>query len=294
MKNLPLVSIITPSLNQGRFIEDTIRSVLSQDYRNLEYIVIDGGSSDGTLDILRKYGDRLTWRSEPDQGQSHAINKGLRLAKGDVIGWLSSDDMYVKDAVSEAVRFLQSNPQHAMVYGDADIVDERGEKMGSYETEPFDIERFAKHCPICQPSAFVRSEVLATVGGLNEGLHYCMDMDLWIRIGRIYKVGHIERRLAKCRWHPLNKTFGHRKAALIEAIKVVKHHYGHVPRARIRAYAEFTLDAAFGKRLRTDGVIFRNMKKLSTGLNFIWYNYGQEQYLSSDQSRAPKLGSFPS
>ncbi len=278
-------------MNQGRFIEETILSVLSQDYGNIEYIVVDGGSTDGTLAILKKYEDRLTWSSEPDRGQSHALNKGLELAGGSIIGWLNSDDVYAENAVSEAVAFLRANPKHAMVYGDADIIKEGGEKIGPYETEPFDLERFSKHCPICQPAAFVRSEVMATVGGLEESLHYCMDMDLWIRIGRIHRVGYIEKRLAMCRWHPENKTFGHRKAALIEAMKVIRHHYGHVPRARIRAYAEYTLDAAFGKRLRADGMIFRNMKKLSTGLNSLKYNYGHgdyEKWPAPDRSRAPK------
>lgn len=285
MERSPLVSIITPSLNQGKYIEETILSVLAQDYENVEYIVIDGGSTDGTLDILRKYDGRLTWRSEPDNGQSHAVNKGLRLARGSIIGWLNSDDTYTENAVGEAVSFLKANPRHAMVYGEADIVNERGKRIGAYETEPFDLERLSKHCPICQPSAFIRAEVLAEAGGLDERLHYCMDMDLWIRIGRKYEVGYIEKPLAKSRWHAASKTFGQRKAALIEAMKVVRYHYGYVPRARIRAYAEYTLDAAFGKRLRANSLIFKNMKKLSTGLNFIRYNYGQEQYLDPSRTR---------
>jgi glycosyltransferase involved in cell wall biosynthesis len=281
-ENSPLISVITPSMNQGDYIEETIASVITQDYPHIEHLVIDGGSQDGTLNILRKYGDQIKWISEPDRGQSHAINKGLERARGSIIGWLNSDDLYAPGAVAKAVEALQANPENAMVYGEADIINEFGHKIGSYQTEPFDLGRLAKHCPISQPSAFIRADIFRDIGGVDEDLHFCMDMDLWIRIGRMHKVGFIHDSLAKSRWHASNKTFGRRKAALLEAIRVIRHHYGQVPKARIRAYVEHSLDEMFGNRLRTDGIIFKNMKKLSTKFNFIKYNYGQEQLFAPD------------
>ena len=285
---LPLVSIITPSLNQGEYIDETISSVLAQDYPRIEHIVVDGGSTDGTLDVLKKAGDRIKWLSESDRGQSHALNKGIEIAGGDVIGWLNSDDMYVEGAVARAVDFLRANPECAMVYGQAEIINEFGRRIGSYETEPFDLDRMAKHCIVCQPSAFIRADVLREVGGVDERLHFCMDMDLWIRIGRAHKVGFIDELLAKSRWHASNKTFGSRKAALLEAMRVVRRQYGQVPKARIRAYVEHSLDEAFGSRLRTDGIIYKNIRKLSTSLGFIACNrhgWGREQSPASGAGR---------
>src|SRR5438128_8552250 len=123
---LPLVSIVTPSYNQGRFIEDTIRSVLAQDYPNLEYIVVDGGSTDHTLDVLRRYEGRLRWVSEPDRGQSEAINKGFRMARGEIVSWLNSDDTYVPGAIGKAVAHLGARPEVVMVYGEGYLLDEGG------------------------------------------------------------------------------------------------------------------------------------------------------------------------
>jgi glycosyltransferase involved in cell wall biosynthesis len=277
-ENTPLVSVITPSLNQGGYLEETIASVISQDYPHIEHLVIDGGSEDGTLDILRKYDEHIEWLSEPDRGQSHAINKGLERAQGSIIGWLNSDDLYTQSAVAKAVEFLQSNPEYAMVYGNADIINEFGQKIESYRTEPFDLGRLAKHCPISQPAAFIRTDIFRDIGGVDEELHFCMDMDLWVRIGQTHKIGFIHDVLAESRWHASNKTFGRRKDALLEAMRVTQRHYGHVPKARIRAYVEHSLDDMFGDRLRTDGIIFKNMRKLSTRLNFIKYNYSQRQF----------------
>jgi glycosyltransferase involved in cell wall biosynthesis len=276
-------------MNQGDYIEETIASVIAQNYPNVEHIIIDGGSEDRTLDILRKYRDQVTWSSEPDRGQSNAVNKGLERAKGSIIGWLNSDDLYAQGAITKAVEYLQANPQYAMVYGEADIINEFGEKIGLYQTEPFDLGRLAKHCPISQPSAFIRTAIFRDIGGVDEDLHFCMDMDLWIRIGRKHNIGFTRDSLAKSRWHASNKTFGQRKAALLEAMRVIRHHYGQIPKARIRAYVEHSLEEMFGDRIRTDGIIFKNMKKLSTKINIIKYNYGQEQFFASDPKRTDRF-----
>ena len=131
----PLVTVVTPSFNQGRFIRETIESVLSQDYPNLEYMVIDGGSTDDTLSILKSYQDRFAWVSEPDRGQAHAINKGWRCAKGEILAWLNSDDIYQPGAIRTAVEYFIHNQQVGMVYGEAYHVDESGQPIDRYPTE---------------------------------------------------------------------------------------------------------------------------------------------------------------
>ncbi|MBY0053475.1 glycosyltransferase [Brevibacillus agri] len=208
-QDLPLVSVITPSFNQSAFIRKTIESVLSQDYPNIEHIVVDGGSTDGTLEILREYahlGDRLRYISEPDRGQSHAINKGLAMANGQIIGWLNSDDKYMPGAVAKAINALTAHPHWAMVYGNALHINAEDKITSVYPTKPFSRQALFLFCIICQPSAFVRKEVFQAVGGVDENLHYCMDYDLWMRISKSYAVGHIQDFLAASRLHPACKS----------------------------------------------------------------------------------------
>jgi glycosyltransferase involved in cell wall biosynthesis len=236
--NLPLVSIITPSLNQGRFIRDPIESVLSQEYPKLEYIVMDGGSTDDTLDILHSYGNRLTWRSAPDLGQADAVNSGFRLAKGEILGWLNSDDTYQPGAVKAAAEHLATNPDTAVVYGDAYYIDEKNTVIGTYPTEDFDMGRLAEACLICQPTAFMRRAALQTVGFLDPALRYCMDYDLWIRLGRRFRIDRIKRFLANSRRYPETKSFSRRDQLFKEIYAVAERSFGHVsPYWRVcRAY----------------------------------------------------------
>jgi len=236
--DLPLVSIITPSLNQGRFIRDTIESVLSQDYPRLEHIVMDGGSDDDTLDILRSYGSRVVWRSAPDQGQADAVNLGFRLAKGEILGWLNSDDTYHPGAVKAAVGHLAANPDTAVVYGDAYYIDENNAVIGTYPTEDFDLDRLSGSCVICQPTAFVRRDALLAVGMLDPALRYCMDYDLWIRLGRRFRIGRLHRFLANSRVHPETKSWSQREEMFREIYAVAERSFGRVsPQWRIcRAY----------------------------------------------------------
>ena len=236
--DLPLVSIITPSLNQGRFIRDTIESVLSQDYPRLEYIVMDGGSTDDTLDILRGYGHRLTWMSAPDGRQAEAVNSGFRLAKGEILGWLNSDDTYHPGAVKAAVGHLASNTDTAMVYGDACYIDENNAVTGTYPTENFDMNRLAAACIICQPTAFIRRAPLEAVGMLDPALRYCMDYDLWIRLGARFRIDRIARFLANSRRYPETKSWSHRDHLFEEIYAVAERSFGDVsPHWRVcRAY----------------------------------------------------------
>lgn len=191
------VSIITPSFNQALFLEDCIRSVLSQSYPNIEYIIIDGGSSDGSLEIIKKYEDQLAyWISEPDKGQSEAINKGFRKATGDVIAWLNSDDMYFPDAVATAVRVFNQNPELTLFYGDCVFIDDSGCFLRYFtEVEDFNLDRLLNFSDfIMQPTTFFSRSQLIKVSFLDEGLEYTMDWDLWCKLARVGPV-HYERKL---------------------------------------------------------------------------------------------------
>ena len=181
---LPLVSIVTPSFNQGRFLRRTIDSVLAQDYPRIEYLVFDGGSRDDSVEILRSYGNRFFWRSGPDGGQSDAINQGFGLAKGDIFAWLNSDDVLLPGAVSSVVNRFRQHPDCDLLYGNAHFIDECDRVLGDYPTAPYDFDRLLESCCICQPAAFWRRSVLDRIGPLDDSLHYAMDYDYWMRLDR--------------------------------------------------------------------------------------------------------------
>jgi len=203
-----MVSIVTPSLNQGAFIEDTVLSVLAQDHTPLEYVVIDGGSKDETLEVLERHRSRLRFVSEPDEGQAAAINNGFRLTRGQILAWLNSDDTYEPGAVSAAVALLRERPELMLVYGDATLVDIQGREIGPCSNvEPFDLDRLVHHLDfIVQPAAFFRREAFEAVGGLDESLHWSMDYDLWLKIALRFPVAYLPRKLARYRWTGANKT----------------------------------------------------------------------------------------
>ena len=226
MERQPLVSIITPSLNQRRFIEATIDSVLSQDYPRIEYIVVDGGSTDGTLEVLAKYDGRLQWISEPDRGQSDAINKGFRRAKGEILAWLNSDDTYMPGAVRSAVGHLAAHPDCAMVYGDGNLIDEEGRVTGRFPaTEPFDLWRLVYVLDyILQQSAFFRREAVEAVGYVDERLHWGMDWDLFIKIGKRFRVDYLPKAMANLREHEAAKTFSGGTRRMAELVEVMHRH----------------------------------------------------------------------
>ncbi len=207
MEKVLKVSIITPSYNQGQFIQRMILSVLNQDYPNIEHIVMDGGSTDNTLEILKKYDDRLVWKSENDKGQSHGINKGFKMATGEILGWLNSDDMYRPGAISKVVEFFKNNPDVGMIYGDCDIIDEDDNHTRYYHAESFDFTRLLNDGDIIpQQSSFFRRKVLETVGFLDINLHYAMDLDFFIRIGKRYKIRYLNDLLASFRVYGRQKT----------------------------------------------------------------------------------------
>lgn len=183
----PLVSIITPSFNQGRFLEQTMRSVLEQDYPRIEYIVIDGGSSDNSVEIIGKYADKLAyWVSERDKGQTDALNKGFSKAHGEFLAWMNSDDAYYPGAVSAAVAYLQEHPEIGMVYGDLDFIDENDRVIGRFNAAQTDLARLRRgfvHIP--QPAAFFRAEHWRKVAPLDPSFYFAMDYDLWVRLAKV-------------------------------------------------------------------------------------------------------------
>jgi hypothetical protein len=238
----PLVTIVTPSYNQGRYVEETILSVLSQDYPAIEYLVMDGGSSDETLQVLNQYSGRLLFVSEKDRGQSHAINKGFRRARGEIVAFLNSDDTYLPGAVSAAVKGLEADPEAPFLYGEGYHTAEDGKILDRYPTERFSSERLRDTCFVCQPTVFMRKAALEKVGYLDENLHYCLDYDLWIRLARLGPPTYLDRFLANSRLHADTKTLGQRRSCHWETARMWKRIEKRVPTAWVFALAHAVVE----------------------------------------------------
>lgn len=226
--NLPKISIITPSYNQGQFIEETILSVLNQAYPNLEYIIMDGGSSDNSVNIIRKYEDRLAyWVSEPDKGQSDAINKGFRMATGDILAWINSDDCYAPNAFEIIVDFFEKHKGIGCVYGDIIDIDPNGKILNKKKSICYDYKMLlysARSIP--QPTSFFRKKVIENIGYLDTTLHYQMDFEFFIRMGNCgIKFDNIPKVLALFRLHPDAKNVSQYKQQVIPANKIIKNRY---------------------------------------------------------------------
>jgi len=204
-----LVSIIVPSFNQGQFIKATLDSILQQSYRDIECIVIDGGSTDSTLDILKNYTDeRLHWVSEPDDGQTDAINKGIHKASGGLISYLNSDDLLMPGAVQFIIDYFANQPEVDVIYGDCILIDEIGKELGISRSKPFQTkDLLIGKYPIRQPGTFWRADVSRQVGDLDTTLHYTMDADYWLRMGLAgFKLEYIPGTRAAFRLHSMSKT----------------------------------------------------------------------------------------
>lgn len=208
-KKSPFISIVTPSLNQAAYIEQNIKSVLNQNYPNFEHIIIDGGSTDGTIDILGKY-DHLIWVSEKDNGQSQAINKGIKRARGEIIGWLNSDDCYEPDAFYTVAEELSRAKGKYVVFGDCHTIDEKGARIGYIKGKlphPKDwLKYWQKDYRIPSASVFFYKDVFGRVGYLDENIQYVMDDDYFLRINDHYKFYYINKPLASMRVHDRTKT----------------------------------------------------------------------------------------
>ena len=198
----PLISIITPSFNQAAFIEETLQSVLTQDYPAIEYIVIDGGSDDGSVAIIERYADQLAyWVSEADKGQADAINKGFARATGKYVAWLNSDDVYLPGAISSAVAALEKNPEVAFVYGNDRSVDGDGKYLAKHEFEPYDVVDFLAMRVISQPAVFMRKGAFDASDGLNLDFHFLLDHQLWIQLSRNAPVLYVNECWAEAKYH---------------------------------------------------------------------------------------------
>jgi len=246
MAEWPKISIITPSYNQGDFIEDTIRSVLSQDYPNLEYIIVDGCSTDSTLEILQAYQDQLTWISEPDRGQTEAINKGLKMASGEVLAYLNSDDLYLPGALHKVGAYFAENPHANWLSGYCQNIDGNGHPirrliriyknfwLHTRSTRALLVLNF-----IAQPATFWRRCVTENIGPLDEDLYYTLEYDYWLRIGRANKLHIIKKDLAAFRLHDSSKSGRTAFQQFDEELVVAKRYASGLPIALHQLHANF-------------------------------------------------------
>ena len=221
------ISVVTPSFNQGQFIERTLQSVASQTGAEIEHVVFDGGSTDDTVAILEHFSPPVRWVSEKDKGQTDAINKGIRASDGEIIGWLNSDDVYYPGALARVAGFFEANPGIDVVYGMADHIDLEDHAFEPYPTEPWD---FARLKETCQPALFFRRRVVERHGLLDESLHYCMDYEYWLRLGKAgTRFAYLEEKLAGSRLYAETKTLGARVKVHREINDMFKKLFGAVP-----------------------------------------------------------------
>lgn len=267
-----MLSIITPSFNQGRFLERTILSIASQYRSNIEHVVMDGGSQDETLQILKRY-PHVTFVSEKDGGQAHAINKGLRMTSGEIIGWLNSDDIYYPETLQKVTTFFDRHPEIDILYGQAHHIDESDTILSPYPTQKWNMDALKKTCFLCQPAVFWRRRLLDDIGYFNEALYYCMDYEFWLRAAlqgaRFY---YMQEFLAGSRWYATTKTMQNPVAANFEALTMLSQKLGRVPtnwlkvftgswiKNRIKIskgplYKVFFIMLFFGAAVRWNGVI---------------------------------------
>jgi glycosyltransferase involved in cell wall biosynthesis len=241
----PLVSIITPVLNGVKYLEICIQSVLNQSYPNIEHIFIDGGSTDGTLDMLlsyqAKYPHRIRFVSEPDKSAGEAWNKGWGIAKGEIFGWLGADDVYEPDTIMTVVEFFGINPDAYFVFGDCNNIDEKGRLISRSYSEDFDLEEAINDtCCIPCPSAFYKREVIEKVG-LLDTRERGVELDYWIRVGKVFKIHRIGKTLSNFRIHEGGFTSSKEanKLYALEGFAINRRHGGSIFSARVIRYLAY-------------------------------------------------------
>jgi len=228
-KKYPKISIVTPSFNQGKFIKETIDSILDQKYSNLEYWIIDGGSTDETVNILKSYGKKIKWISEKDKGQTNAINKGIKKTTGDIIMYLNSDDVMMPNTLNVVAQYFMQHPDAMWLTGDYFIIDENGKKIQSFianykkllrKYPSFNVFSIANF--IIQPSTFWKKEIHDEFGLFDEKLKYCMDYDFWMKIYKKYKLHVLKKHFSLFRIHSLSKGGSQYKKQFVEEHQVCK------------------------------------------------------------------------
>jgi glycosyltransferase involved in cell wall biosynthesis len=253
----------------AQFLPQTIESIFSQDYPNLEYIVADGGSTDGTLDLLRGYGDRLRWFSEPDRGPSDAAWKGFRQATGDIFIWLNADDTFLPGAIHTAVAYLQAHPEIDIVYGEGWWIDEQGAVISRYPTLPFDASVLERDCFICQPTSFMRASAYRRCE-LDPAVNGSFDYDLWIRMAKAgLRFAAVPQYLANSRMHRGGYSLRERADVFRASMGLLQRHYGYIPLNWILGFTAFRLDGRdqFFEPLRP--TLWKYLASLPVGL---WKN----------------------
>ena len=253
-------SIVVPSLNQARFLPDCIDSLLSQTDVDLEVIVGDGGSEDDSVQILKSYGNRISWTSGPDGGQAEAINQGFSKANGEILGYLNSDDVLLPGALSKVEEFYRNNPETELVYGEAYHIDEDGQRIAPYRTMSWSASHLGAQCPICQPAAFWKRSIWERVGGFESKLECSMDYEFWIRIFRSGGTGfHLAENLAASRDYEATKTRSRRQTVYQEIISFQKLHLG---RAHAQWYYEYLCYLKWERRVPWRGLIPQRLNQV--------------------------------
>jgi glycosyltransferase involved in cell wall biosynthesis len=269
-----LVSIITPSYNQAAYLEDTIRSVLSQEGVELEYLIVDGGSTDDSIEIIRRYADSINWWvSEPDEGQAAAINKGFQRAQGEYVAWLNSDDLLLPNSAHQAVQALEDNPADGLVFGDALTIDPNGKALKKLRFDNWGLRELLAFRIICQPAVFMRRSVLEKAGYLDPSYHYMLDHHLWIRMATQAPIRHVSSTWAAARHHAEAKNVANAPGFAEETFRIVawmqttpelEPHY--------RANRRHILGGAY--RLKARYLLDGNLAgaSLKAYLRAVWYN----------------------
>lgn len=267
--DVPLVSIVTPSYNMARYLPETIDSVLGQNYPNLEYLVVDGGSTDGSLEILKRYGHRLRFTSAPDRGPSDAVYKGFRAASGEILGWVNADDTLLSGAIHTAVRYLIDSPKTDVIYGEGRWIAEDGSFIGRYPSLPFDAKILERNCFICQPAAFFRASAYRNCP-LDPEVNISFDYDLWIRMAKAgVTFQFVPEYMANSRIHSGSKTVYERTKVFHASMGMLKRHYGYVPLPWIVGYTCFRLDGRDQVLQPMQLSIWKYLASFPVGL---WYN----------------------
>ena len=251
MDKNPIVSIVTPSYNQAAYLERTILSVLGQDYPRIEYIVMDGGSTDGSADIIRRYADRLAyWESSKDKGQTDAINKGFSHAHGAILAWLNSDDILYPHAVREAVDYLTAHPDCGLVYGNCDFIDAEDRTIGHFNALQTDYKKLTHgYVHIPQQASFWRTDLWRQVGPLDDSIYFAMDYDLWLRLAKVSRIQYLPAAepWAAFRLHADAKTIAEDDRCWPDMLRIHKRNGGSVFSV---IYAKYCLRKLLGPLIR--------------------------------------------